>query len=100
MTLTTLLSDIALLLLTICLSTALTLAGHAFYTRQLRSPWLLLLITIALLSAGAFATLNQSVATPPFTLRPAALLQTAPFLAVSVLASLTCLVMAALRVRH
>ncbi|SMB97140.1 hypothetical protein [Deinococcus hopiensis] len=100
MNLTSLLSDIALVLLCASLSATLAVTGYSLQDPHVRSPWVLILILIALLSAAGFIALNQSAYTSPLILPLAALLRTAPLLAVSVLASLACLIVAAVRARH
>lgn len=95
-----LLSGAAFVFLSACLSASLTLAGYVLFQAHLRSPWAVILLLIAFLSAGAFVLLNLNALTPAFTLPSAALLQTAPLLAVSAFSNLACLVIVAGRARY
>ena len=100
MNLLSLLSDTAFVLLCVSLSAPLAITGFALQDRLVRSPWIILLLLLALLTAAGFIALNQSAYTLPFTLPLAALTRTVPLLAVSALASLVCLILAAVRARH
>ncbi|SMB97619.1 hypothetical protein SAMN00790413_06086 [Deinococcus hopiensis KR-140] len=96
--LTPLLSKSAFVLLSTSLSARLAITGYTLQNPRVRSPWVLILL--ALLSAAGFIALNPGVSLPPFTLSLAPLLHTVSLLAVSVLASLVCLILAAVRAQH